>query len=185
MLSLLSAGLNERFSGSNAGTAFGEGVYLAEDVGKTDQYVTTDASYDPKSALHSRLYGRSHRHPGSVHYVLVCRVALGYPCRTKAGGRDALSMDTKEKLFPRGFRELAPVPGVLPPIYYHSLIAELGATICAIENLSASTESISTPSTSSPISGGLAARYCAMTATAAWSRPKPSLDSQSCVVICF
>ena len=129
MLSLLSAGLNERFSGSNAGTAFGEGVYLAEDVGKTDQYVTTDASYDPKSALHSRLYGRSHRHPGSVHYVLVCRVALGYPCRTKAGGRDALSMDTKEKLFPRGFRELAPVPGVLPPIYYHSLIAELGATI--------------------------------------------------------
>ena len=42
LLSLLSNGLNERFSGSNAGTAFGDGIYLAEDAGKTDQYVSID-----------------------------------------------------------------------------------------------------------------------------------------------
>ena len=42
LLSLLSNGLNERFSGSSAGTAFGDGIYLAEDSGKTDQYVTMD-----------------------------------------------------------------------------------------------------------------------------------------------
>ncbi|EOD33682.1 hypothetical protein EMIHUDRAFT_229417 [Emiliania huxleyi CCMP1516] len=42
LLSMLANGLNERFSGTNAGTAFGNGVYLAEDLGKSDQYVELD-----------------------------------------------------------------------------------------------------------------------------------------------
>lgn len=42
---ILTNGLNPRLSGSNAGTAFGEGIYFAEDVGKTDQYVTADSKY--------------------------------------------------------------------------------------------------------------------------------------------
>ena len=129
LLSLLSTGLNERYSGSNAGTAFGDGVYLAEDVGKTDQYVTPDTKYDPKSDLHKRLYGRTVRHPGDVFYLLVCRVALGYPIRTQAMGRDATSMDDGQRVFPISFRELANVSGVQPPITHHSLIAELGAHI--------------------------------------------------------
>ena len=31
-------GFNERFAGANAGTLFGDGIYMAEDVGKCDQY---------------------------------------------------------------------------------------------------------------------------------------------------
>jgi hypothetical protein len=86
LLSVLKNGLNERFSGSNAGTAFGDGTYLAEDVGKTDQYGAPDVKYDKSSELHSRLYGNSYRHPGSVFYVLVCRALLGYPARTQVMG---------------------------------------------------------------------------------------------------
>ena len=82
VLSMLSTGMNERFSGSNAGTAFGDGVYLAEDAGKTDQYVQPDAELharakEPLADLHRRLYAPDHAHPGSVYYVFVCRVALG------------------------------------------------------------------------------------------------------------
>jgi hypothetical protein len=129
LLELLSTGLNERYSGTNAGTAFGDGVYLAEDVGKTDQYVSADSAYDPSSELHKRLYGRTMRHPGDVFYVLVVRAALGYPVRTQQKGRKATSMDNLAPIFPIGFRELSAVQGVIPPIYHHSLIAELGSAI--------------------------------------------------------
>eukprot|EP00900_Chrysochromulina_parva_P010550 jgi/Chrpa1/19497/Chrysochromulina_OHIO_Genome00025577-RA len=129
LLGLLSTGFNERYSGTNAGTAFGEGVYLAEDVGKTDQYVGADSAYDPSSDLHKRLYGRTVRHPGDVFYVLVVRAALGYPVRTQQVGRMATSMDTREQIFPIGYRELSAVHGVTPTIVHHSLIAELGPAI--------------------------------------------------------
>jgi hypothetical protein len=129
LLELLSTGFNERYSGTNAGTAFGDGVYLAEDVGKTDQYVGADSAYDPSSELHKRLYGRTVRHPGDVFYVLVVRAALGYPVRTQQNGKAATSMDNGAPIFPKSFRELSPVPGVKPPIVHHSLIAELGKVI--------------------------------------------------------
>jgi hypothetical protein len=129
LLALLSTGLNERYSGTGAGTAFGDGVYLAEDVGKTDQYVGADSAFDPSSELHKRLYGRTVRHPGDVFYVLVVRAALGFPVRTQKTGPKATSMDNLTPIFPIGFRELSAVPGVTPPIVHHSLIAELGAAI--------------------------------------------------------
>jgi hypothetical protein len=129
LLSVLKNGLNERYSGSNAGTAFGDGVYLAEDVAKTDQYAAPDVEYSGSSELHRRLYGRFNRHQGSVFYVLVCRVVLGYPARTQEVGQKATHMETRQALFPIGFRELAPIPGVTPPTSYHSLIAELGLKI--------------------------------------------------------
>ena len=128
LFSMLSGGANERFSGTNAGTAFGDGFYMAEDVGKCDQYVEVDVKLDPKSELHQRLYDVSHRHQGSVHYVLVCRAALGAPIRTKATGKDATAIDGGGKVFPSTFRELAPVDG-LPGLFHHSLVAELGETI--------------------------------------------------------
>jgi hypothetical protein len=34
----MGSGMNEHFSGVNAGTMFGDGIYLAEDMGKSDQY---------------------------------------------------------------------------------------------------------------------------------------------------
>ena len=128
LLELLSTGFNVNYSGTGAGTFFGGGVYLAEDVGKTDQYVGADSAWDPSSELHKRLYGRTVRHPGDVFYVLVVRAALGYPVRTKKTGKDATSMDNGARIFPICFKELSPVPGVTPPttIKHHSLIAELG-----------------------------------------------------------
>jgi len=129
LLSVLSKGLNERYSGSNAGTAFGDGVYLAEDVGKTDQYTRVDRRFDRNNALHQRLYGKHHEHPGDVYYVLVCRVALGYPARTTECGKSAKHMKTRMPLFPVSFRELADIPNITPPKTYHSLIAELGGNL--------------------------------------------------------
>merc|ERR1719247_2354264 len=34
-------GLSEHFSGVNAGTMLGDGIYFAEDIGKSDQYCKT------------------------------------------------------------------------------------------------------------------------------------------------
>ena len=129
LLDLLSTGLNERFSGTGAGTAFGDGVYLAEDAGKTDQYVSADSAYDPSNELHKRLYDETMPHPEDVFYVLAVRAALGFPVRTQHMGQSATSMDNDAPIFPVNYRELSAVPGVTPPIFHHSLIAELGKEI--------------------------------------------------------
>ena len=121
--------MNERFSGTGVGTAFGDGVYLAEDAGKTVQYISADSAYDPSSELHKRLYDESMPHPDDVFYVLVVRAALGFPVRTQHMGVEATSMDNGAKIFPINYRELSVVPGVTPPIFHHSLIAELGNQI--------------------------------------------------------
>lgn len=96
LLSVLHSGLDERYSGSGAGTIFGDGVYLAEDVGKADQYGAVDKAYNKSDELHRRLYGRSYRHQGSVFYVLVCRTLLGYAARTVDTGSAAKHMETGE-----------------------------------------------------------------------------------------
>ena len=91
LFSLLSTGLNERFSGLNAGTAYGDGIYLAEDITKSDQYVEVDREYDDageNADLHARLYPEidgGSTHPGNIYYVCVCRVAIGQCKQTKCG----------------------------------------------------------------------------------------------------
>jgi hypothetical protein len=132
LLDLLSTGLNERFAVNGA---FGDGVYLAEDAGKTDQYVSADSTYDPSNELHKRLYDETMRHPEDVFYVLVVRAALGFPVRTQRMGKLATSMDNGEPIFPVNCRELSAVPGVMPKIYHHSLIAELGPDIVRYREL--------------------------------------------------
>ena len=67
-----------------AGSAFGDGLYFAEDVGKADQYATADKAYDCECNIHQRLYSNNggageRMHPGDVYYVLVCRVPFGVP----------------------------------------------------------------------------------------------------------
>ena len=62
-------------------------MYFAEDVGKSDQYATADVTYDSSCPLHRRLYSNDggageQPHPGDVHYLLVCQVALGLPLVT-------------------------------------------------------------------------------------------------------
>ena len=138
ILSILSTGLNEHFSGTSAGTAFGDGVYFAEDSGKTDHYVTMDSQVCGAAAirgrdfeaLHKRLYANGVSHPGRVFYVLVCRVSTGYVVRTKtAHDKKMKSPDTGERIFPTlgnatVTRELAPVSGIQPPVPHHTLLAE-------------------------------------------------------------
>ena len=126
LFNILSQGMNERFAGTAAGAAYGEGSYLAEDAGKNDQYTKVDPQYDGSSELHKRLYAHGARHhPGKVFYILVCRVALGHHVRTKQAGRDATSTDTGRRVFPISFRELDTVAGVSPPVLHHSLLADV------------------------------------------------------------
>jgi len=144
LLSILSAGMNERFAGSACATAHGEGSYLAEDAGKCDQYVKIDESFNPRSELHKRLYGQPRAgpakfdpdtgkplHPGDVFYILVCRVALGHYVRAKDGNADSTSVDTGESVFAsagnRGAgnrRELSTVAGVPVPVHHHSFLVD-------------------------------------------------------------
>jgi chemotaxis protein histidine kinase CheA len=123
--SILSTGLNERFAGTAAGAAYGEGSYLAEDAGKNDQYTKVDLQYNGSLELHKRLYRHGARHQGKVFYILVCRVALGHHVRTQQPGRDAMSTDTGQRVFPQTYRELDKVAGVFPPVHHHSLLADV------------------------------------------------------------
>jgi hypothetical protein len=73
---LVQNGADERFSGSNAGTMFGEGVYFAEDGAKIDQYVgSPDVGND--ATLRNLLFSDCD-HPAAkeakdaVHYVFIC-----------------------------------------------------------------------------------------------------------------
>jgi len=144
LLNIIHQGFNERFAGSNAGAAFGEGNYFGDDAGKPDQYAVRDegmrydgdytyvssrgreCNYPRESlrALHSLLYGTC-PHPRDVFYVLVCRVMLGHQVRTADGltnldgaGESPFALGGKSK------RELAAIPGTMPPQPYHSLFAE-------------------------------------------------------------
>ncbi|KAJ1485826.1 hypothetical protein T484DRAFT_2389820 [Baffinella frigidus] len=115
VLSILTSGMNERFAGAGAGTRFGQGVYFADDSGKIDQYVSVDDKYSTSSPLHQMLYDGNCRHPGDVFYALVCRVTLGCSrlCTSTPGD---FHPKTRE-------RELCDVPGTVPPVPHHSLIA--------------------------------------------------------------
>ena len=101
---------------------------FAEDAGKNDQYVTLDHRHDSSNELHKRLYAHA-KHEGKVGYLLVCRVLLGHAVRTQEYGQRARSIDGGFPVFPVGFRELCPVPGVTPPVFHHSLVAEVHATM--------------------------------------------------------
>jgi hypothetical protein len=134
---ILTTGLNERFSGANAGTMFGEGLYFAEDGAKVDQY--TRGADVPGTGnminLHSMLYPNDDHParidaPQGVQYVFLCRVLLGCTVRTKDGGSCLDHGATPGPLFatPRR-RELGEIAGASTGIPYHSLLAELGASI--------------------------------------------------------
>eukprot|EP00966_Prymnesium_polylepis_P043533 1009599-Prymnesium_polylepis.1 len=122
LLDIVSKGMNERYSGTSAGTAFGDGIYLAEDAGKNDQYGVPDAQYDSSSELHRRLYSCGARHPGNVFYIIVVRTSLGFGARTTHTKNRAVDIDTNQKIFPITEKELAKVPWASPAVNYHSLL---------------------------------------------------------------
>ena len=115
-LSILQNGMNERFAGASAGTAFGDGSYFADDAGKIDQYVTRDRKYDSSDLLHSRLYSGTEKHPGNVFYGFVCRVALGHTVMFKDKQAGCFNPNARR-------RELCNMPNTEPPTPYHSLMA--------------------------------------------------------------
>ena len=123
LINILSRGMNERFAGTAAGAAYGEGSYLAEDAGKNDQYTKVDSQLSSISELHKRLYAHNVPHPGKVFYILVCCVALGHHARTHQMGAESTSTDTGQRVFPISFRELDTVAGISPPVHHHSLLA--------------------------------------------------------------
>lgn len=116
---------------------FGEGVYLADDGAKADQYsrvadVSIQTGDTPLAALHSMLYPDGRLPAAGVHYIFLCRVGLGCVIRTKDG---TTCLDpgaaTDDKLFATWRRkQLGEIAGCKEPkVPYHSLLAELGDQI--------------------------------------------------------
>jgi len=123
IMAILSGGLNERFSGG----LFGNGTYLAEDIGKNDQYCTYDHKYKDHKELHELLYDDHNMfHSGDVLYVVFCRVILGCYARTKDGNTNS---ETGKSLWSSQNRELAVVAGSNPPVHHHSLVVDVGGKV--------------------------------------------------------
>lgn len=125
---IVQSGLNERLNGRGF---FGCGTYLAEDMGKADQYVRIDKRYlrsGDLAPLHKLLYGEDpEKHPQDVFYVLLCRVALGYALHSFNG--EVASTDGQTPVYSklhRGYdsRELSPIPGTSGDVLHHSLVIE-------------------------------------------------------------
>ena len=57
-------------------------------------------------------------------------VALGHGVRTQQTGQGSSSQDDANiKCFGRSYGELNNVPGIVPEMYYHTLLAQLGSAI--------------------------------------------------------
>lgn len=125
VLAILSGGLNERFSGG----LFGNGTYLAEDIGKNDQYCTYDERHGAHPELHKLLFDDPVLvHPGKLLYVFVCRVVLGHIIRTKDGRTD-LEDASRRSIWSSQNRELTTIPNTSTPLLHHSLVVEIGGKI--------------------------------------------------------
>lgn len=134
-LNIFGAGFNEHFSGVNAGTMFGDGIYLAEDMGKSDQYCAPAA----RSGVLGRAFGSTAqqrkldallwegRKPpvaaDELRYVFVCRAVLGVFLQVGADRQRQLR--SAEPVFAAGTRELALIPDLPTPTHYHSEVAEV------------------------------------------------------------
>eukprot|EP01062_Namystynia_karyoxenos_P070128 TRINITY_DN65501_c0_g1_i1.p1 TRINITY_DN65501_c0_g1~~TRINITY_DN65501_c0_g1_i1.p1 ORF type:complete len:433 (+),score=109.51 TRINITY_DN65501_c0_g1_i1:71-1300(+) len=77
VLGILQHGLNERLCKDGL---LGGAVYLAEDLGKSDQYCRPSSTVPP--AVSEMLYGRSEP-PTGLCYAFVCRAVCGYPVVTE------------------------------------------------------------------------------------------------------
>lgn len=143
LISIISGGMNERFT---TVALFGMGCYLAEDAGKTNQYVHGDHKIGHYPDLHRRLFPSSGyfkfpKYPYKAYYLVVCRVVMGYACRVRC-----LSMrkNRYENIDFPGFpiwndidtkRELSTIPGIKPDMLFHSLFAQKGGDILRYREL--------------------------------------------------
>jgi len=135
--------MNERFT---TVALFGMGCYLAEDAGKTNQYVHGDSRIGDFPDLHRRLYPSSGhvkfpKYPYKAYYLLVCRVVMGYACRVRC---ISMRKSRYENIDFPGFpiwvdvdtrRELCPIPGIKPDMLFHSIFAQKGGDILRYREL--------------------------------------------------
>eukprot|EP00746_Dinoflagellata_sp_MGD_P164367 gnl/MRDRNA2_/MRDRNA2_92958_c0_seq1.p1 gnl/MRDRNA2_/MRDRNA2_92958_c0~~gnl/MRDRNA2_/MRDRNA2_92958_c0_seq1.p1 ORF type:complete len:560 (+),score=118.68 gnl/MRDRNA2_/MRDRNA2_92958_c0_seq1:151-1680(+) len=143
LLTILSNGLNDRVTSGQGG--FGAGIYLAEDPEKADQYCSPDPKYASPDLeeLHYRLFRpEGNKHPDEdLFYCFAVRALLGATLRTKGLERTGWPEDksaavptrdcqTGEKLFlTDDRRQLVDIPGTVPPVNHHSLVAERGVAV--------------------------------------------------------
>ena len=115
---MLTNGPSDKFSDG----LFGQGVYMAENACKTDQYTTKDSAYGGAlRELHGHLYAHGVQHPQMpVYYLILCRVVMGVPVSTRDGQTDAAGAS----IWSMPDRELSTIGGT--STFYHSLVAEAG-----------------------------------------------------------
>jgi len=97
LLTVLANGLNERFSGTHAGAAFGNGAYLAEDLGKADQYPTPTPSTTRRATFTSgSTAGRTPTRapPCTMRSCAASRSATRSGPRTRERGRGLATIRT-------------------------------------------------------------------------------------------
>ena len=123
---------------------FGEGVYLAEDGAKADQY-TRDAdaifqtsSDGPLAALHKLLYPEGTLPSPGVNYMFLCRVGLGCPIRTQDGKTclDAGAATNGELFATKRRKQLGEIASSTEPkVPFHSLLVELGVNVARFREI--------------------------------------------------
>lgn len=143
-------GFNEKFSGSNAGAAYGYGNYFAEGADKAEQYAKPDVAFDPVNIeVHQKMYAGWQEHPGNMGYIFLNRVSLGLPVRVRKGFgpmsvknplgpekktinnpfAEVKDIDFQQRICPITQRELRTVDAQHPTINHHSILGELKAPL--------------------------------------------------------
>jgi len=123
VLPILEQGFNERFAGSSAGSAFGEGTYFADDPAKMNQYVLPDPFPGNEKLRECLFPGGLERPPANLHYAFLCRVVMGIFVETTDAN---VIQGSSSTLWPKtgGRRELTDMPGTRMP--YHGLVVNQG-----------------------------------------------------------
>ncbi len=137
LMGILHNGLNERMSGRGAGSVFGEGIYLADDAAKADQYSKVEeSSYQESNIRHKLLFPKADSFSRGMHYVLVCRAVLGFPIRSLDGIKATTPVAGAPIFVTDNRRELSVIRGINPPLHHQSLVllplqpTKISPTIC-------------------------------------------------------
>merc|ERR1711924_448485 len=129
VLDMLHNGLDARLSSLDS--AFGVGIYLAEDSEKVDQYAMPDERLEAEGMLelHKHLFHADNAitfPDDDLFYCFVVRAALGAQLVTKGLNRDPTKRHCDEETGNQFFtdttrRETIHIPGTSPPARYNSM----------------------------------------------------------------
>jgi hypothetical protein len=135
VLSILQNGFTDRVASLNS--AFGIGIYLAENIEKVDQYAKQDPHYEHPG--HQELHGRLFRAGGNtfpdedIFYCFVVRAAMGAQNVIQGLSQEPTlkhyDLKGEQVFLDAHCRQPVAIPGVTPPIPYNSLIVETGKSL--------------------------------------------------------